>query len=121
MVAAPSGASAIRGVAGAAGLPRPRHAGAVGQRDGEGGALAGLALDRHVAAQDAAEVPGDGEAQAGAAEALVVAASAWLKAWNSRATCSAVMPMPVSATRNSTAEPARRARDTVSVIVAAAG
>ncbi len=36
---------------------------------------------------------------------LVVEASAWLNAWNSRPSCSCVMPTPVSDTRKQTSEP----------------
>ena len=45
----------------------------------------------------------------------VVEASAWLKAWNSRPSCSSVIPMPVSDTRKPTRESPSRATVRVSV------
>ena len=47
---------------------RPRLGGDRRQADGEGGACAGLALHRHLAPQQAAEVAGQGQAQARAPE-----------------------------------------------------
>ena len=46
---------------------------------------------------------------------LVVEASAWLNAWNSRPSCSFVMPTPVSDTRKQTWESSSRATVSVSV------
>ena len=60
------------------------------------GALARFALDGDLPAHHLAELLADGQAEAGAAVLAGGRASAWVKAWNSRPSCSGVMPMPVS-------------------------
>ena len=52
-----------------------------------------------LAAHHLAEAPADGEAEAGAAVLAGGGGVGLREAWNSRATCSGVMPMPVSLTR----------------------
>ena len=60
--------------------------------------MAGLALDRDVAAHHLAEASADREPEAGAAVFARREEEAWENSWNNLPICSGVMPMPVSAT-----------------------
>ena len=79
--------------------------------DGEGRALALLALHVHLAAEELDEGAGDGQAEPGAAVAPVVEASACTKRWNKLASASGAMPMPLSCDREFEPVGACRARN----------
>ena len=63
-------------------------------------AYAVVAFDPDVAVHHLDQSFGNREPETGAAVLSVVELSAWLKAWNRRAVCSGVMPMPLSRTEN---------------------
>src|SRR5262245_3435757 len=71
------------------------------QAHGEHRAFAVLPRHGHIAAHHARELAREGKTESRAAEALSVA-SAWVNSSNNLACCSAVMPIPVSETANST-------------------
>ena len=92
--------AAMRGAS--AGLTGAGASLCVRQGDGEGRTFAGLAGDRDVAAEQLAEPPGNRQAEAGAAVFLGRGRIGLVNAWNSRPSCSSVMPMPVSETAKRT-------------------